>query len=160
MSESSLDQVNPPSGLRFQLAASSPSMRNVRHLALPPDLMNSEKPRGRTANPHSSSVAASLGAPSLKITVRPTTTALQLNEIASSGATSIKCGIRVAQHRAAVLVESPGVVQGEVRRQRAKAGIEVVETRVDQLEWQNLQSEPVADPLMAAHVASESVAGE
>ena len=49
--------------LCFQLAASSPSIRSVRHLALPPDLMNSEKPSGRTAKPRSRSVVGQLRAP-------------------------------------------------------------------------------------------------
>ena len=47
----------------LQLAASSPSIRRVRHLALPPDLMNSENSSGRTLKPSVSSAAASLGAP-------------------------------------------------------------------------------------------------
>ena len=144
----------------FQLAASSPSTRKVRHLALPPDLMNSEKPSSARRSPVRARSSASLGAPSFKITVLPTTTALQLNETASSMATSIRCGNPVAQHRAAVFVERAGIVQRQVGRQRAEARIEVIETRVDQLERQDLDAQPLADPLVAAHIAAKAVAGD
>ena len=66
----------------------------------------------------------------------------------------------IAQHRAAIFVERAGIVQGKVRRQRAEAGIEVIETRVDQLERQDLDAQPLADPLVAAHIAAKPVAGD
>ena len=64
------------------------------------------------------------------------------------------------EDRAAVLVERAGIVDGEVRRQRAEAGIEVIEPRVDQLHRQDLDAQPFADPLVAAHIAPEPIAGE
>ena len=103
---------------------------------------------------------ASLGAPSFRITVRPTTTALQLNETASSAETSIRRGIRSAEDRAAVVVEGAGVVDRRVLGQRAEAGVEVIEPGIDQLQRQDLDAEPLADPVVAPRVAPEPVAGE
>ncbi len=99
-----------------------------------------------------------LGAPSFKITVLPTTTALQLNDTASSTATSIKPRNAITQHRAPIFVERAGIIEGNIGRERAKARVEMVEARVDQLERQDLHAQPLADPLVAAHVATKSVA--
>ena len=101
-----------------------------------------------------------MGAPSFRITVRPTTTALQLNEIGLLGRDLDQLRNPVAQHRPAVVVERAGIIEGEVRRQRAEAGVEVIEPRVDQLERKDLHAEPLADPLVAAHVAAKPIAGE
>ena len=128
---------------RFQLAASSPSTRNVRHLALPPDLMNSENPSGRTSNPAASEIRPPRPErPRFRITVLPTTTALQLKEIASSAATSINSGNPVAQDRQPVGVKRAGIIKGKVRRERAKAGIEMIKPRVDELERKHFLADP------------------
>src|SRR5208282_5094204 len=92
----------------LQLAASSPSIRRVRHLALPPDLMNSENSSGRTLKPSDSSAAASLGAPSLRTTERPATTALQLNETASSADTSTRRSMRSCRTERPYSSKAPG----------------------------------------------------
>ena len=61
---------------------------------------------------------------------------------------------------AAVVVERVGVIDRLAGGQRAEAGVEVVEARVDQLQRQDLDAEPLAEPLVAPHVAADAVAGE
>ena len=92
--------------------------------------------------------------------MRPTTTALQLNETASSAETSTSFWILVFQHRAAVFVKGAGVIDRRLRVERAEAGVEVVEPRIDQLHGQHWHTQPLSDPLVAPHVAPEPIPRE
>ena len=122
--------------LCFQLAASSPSMRSVRHLALPPDLMNSENPSGRTPKPRSLRVLGQLGRPVVQDHGLADDHRVAAKRDGFLGRDLDQMGDPVAQHRAAIVVERAGIVEGKVGRQRAEAGIEMIEPRVDQLQGQ------------------------
>ena len=104
---------------RFQPAASSPSSRSVKHLALPPALTNSSSGVSRSAKPRSRSEACNRGQPVLVTTVRPTTTALQAKRRASSFVDGNQLVDRWRQAPAAVIVEgrrdnkSPGPARAD-----------------------------------------------
>ncbi len=65
------------------------SRRKVRHLAPPPDLMNSESGDAATAKPRDSSTARNRGVGSFMTTRPPTSTALAQNNLPSAGVSSI-----------------------------------------------------------------------
>src|SRR5579864_7831873 len=65
-----------------------------------------------------------------------------------------------AQDRTTVIVERPRVIDRFVLGQRAEAGIEMIEARVDQLQGQYLNPQVRADPEMTAGIAPETIARE
>src|SRR5262249_16830788 len=54
----------------------------------------------------------------------------------------------------------PRIEQRHVWRQRAEACIQVIEARIHQLQRKDLSLDPLADPLVTAHIAAEPVSRE
>src|SRR5262249_46701682 len=61
---------------------------------------------------------------------------------------------------AAIVIESAGIPDRFARRKRTKAGVEVIEMRVDQLERDYFAVQKLADELLAADIAANAVAGD
>ena len=133
--------------------------RNVRHLAAPPDFMNSFNGVSITSNPAASSCARNASLIWLTMILRSMLIALQANRTASASVTTIRfsTGTRCSISPVGISVKRLRIIEQIPALQRTKAGIEMIKARIDQPQRNHLNAQPARQVRMRIQFAAKTV---